>query len=248
MLYSIRIPWNEADTEQSMARLALFEIAGLTELGHEAEVFFDSLEVARAAASALQASPPNEAPDANWSEPYQKSWQPLAVGKRFYLIPEWTTAEAPNGRIALPMIAGNVFGGGDHATTQLCLEILEQVIQPGMRIADVGAGTAILSRAARALGAQTVACDIDLNTALYVDFLGSADALAPKRFDIVIANIHLRVLEQIKQDLLRICAGNAQLLLSGYLPEQRPALRALFGPELLSAERDGWCAALFAAE
>jgi ribosomal protein L11 methylase PrmA len=247
VLYSIRIPWSEAAAESHMARLAHFSLEGVTEGDAEAEVFFRDLAEARAAAELFRVSPPQPAASQNWSAPFQKTWQPLPVGEKFFLIPEWLDVPAPEGRIALPMIAGNVFGGGDHATTQLCLELLELCVQPGARVADVGAGTAILTRAARALRAQAVACDIDPESSPYVDLLGSADALASRSFHLVVANIHLGVLEKIRNDLFRIAAPGAQLLLSGYLPEQRPIIRSLFGPEQQARQRDGWCAALFAA-
>ncbi len=114
---------------------------------------------------------------------------------------------------------------------------MEDVVVNGARIADIGAGTGILTRAARALGAYAIACDID--PAASVDFIGSADAMRENAFDVVIANIHLGVLRAISKDLRRL---GGTLLLSGFLPEQRDELADLFGPPREIQTKDGWCA------
>ena len=54
------------------------------------------------------------------------------------------------------------FGTGTHPTTQLCLAALEDYLQPGQTVADLGCGSGILSIAAARLGARRVlAVDID---------------------------------------------------------------------------------------
>jgi ribosomal protein L11 methyltransferase len=142
------------------------------------------------------------------------------------------------------MVPGNVFGGGDHPTTQLCLALLEELVGPGMRVADIGAGTGVLTRAARALGARAVGCDIDPASAGLVDFIGSADALAGGRFDGVIANIHVGVLQELRPEMLRLLRAEGWLLLSGFLPEQDREVEAMFGTVRVLREHGGWCAAV----
>ena len=88
--------------------------------------------------------------------------QPMEVGARFFLVPEWRDDPTPAGRFRIAVNPGMAFGTGVHETTRLCLEALEEFVQPGMRVLDVGTGSGILAQAARLLGAGKVyACDTD---------------------------------------------------------------------------------------
>ncbi|HCC57407.1 MAG TPA: 50S ribosomal protein L11 methyltransferase, partial [Solibacterales bacterium] len=76
--------------------------------------------------------------------------------------PDWLDTPAPNGRIRIFINAGQAFGTGAHESTRLCLELLEEQLQPGDHVADVGTGSGILAEAAARLGAGgVVACDSD---------------------------------------------------------------------------------------
>jgi ribosomal protein L11 methyltransferase len=216
-----------------------FDCAGVQEYESEWHVFFDSYAEAEQCALRFD-SVVEIVADENWSAALQAEWVPIPIGKRFWLAPATWDAATPAGRIRLDMVPGNVFGGGDHPTTQLCLELMEDAIFNGARVADIGTGTGILTRAARALGANAVACDID--PAASVDFIGSANALRTGAFDVVIANIHLAVLREIAPDLRRL---GRTLLLSGFLPEQTAEVTGLFGPPRELRTRDGWCVGLW---
>jgi len=242
--FRVQIPLAGRSPEELAERLVDFAVEGVQELPDSLCVFFLSLAEAAEASAATGGGEPEEIANQNWSAAWQAGWTPQLIGDRFFLCPAWLDEPPPEGRIRLEMVPGNVFGGGDHPTTQLCLELLELFIQPGAIVADIGAGTGILTKAARALGVRAAACDIDPASAPYVDFLGSADALATARFDGVIANIDLGVLRRLHGDLQRLPRSGGWLLLSGFLPEQAGEVAALFGPFAMLRERDGWCAAV----
>ena len=99
--------------------------------------------------------------DADWENNWKQYYKPMEIGERLLVIPQWETADT-KGRVPLILDPGLTFGTGSHATTRLCLTALEQAIQGGERVLDLGCGSGILSIAALKLGAaHAVAVDID---------------------------------------------------------------------------------------
>ena len=99
----------------------------------------------------------------DWATSWQKYYQPIPVGRRIYIVPDWMRGRpVPEGRTPLYLNPGLTFGTGSHPTTQLCLELLEGTLRPGDRVLDLGCGSGILAIAALALGASRAAgVDID---------------------------------------------------------------------------------------
>ena len=99
----------------------------------------------------------------DWAYSWQKYYQPLTIGERLYVVPEWMRDQpVPGGRVPLYLNPGLTFGTGSHASTQLCLEGVEAHTVPGSDVLDLGCGSGILSIAALCLGARRAAAvDID---------------------------------------------------------------------------------------
>ena len=100
----------------------------------------------------------------DWAHSWQKYYRPLAIGKTIYIVPEWErdTAQIPEGCTSILMNPGLTFGTGSHASTQLCLEGIEEFIVPGKSVLDLGCGSGILAIAALRLGAShATGVDID---------------------------------------------------------------------------------------
>ena len=126
----------------------------------------------------------------DWATSWQKYYQPIPVGKRIYIVPEWMRGQdVPDGRVPLYLNPGLTFGTGSHATTQLCLELLEDAVQPGDKVLDLGCGSGILAIAALGLGAESaVGVDID-----------------PKAVDVAYENA---AMNGVGRDRLTVYAGN----------------------------------------
>ena len=99
----------------------------------------------------------------DWAYSWQKYYQPLEIGTRLYVVPEWMRDQpVPGGRVPLYLNPGLTFGTGSHASTQLCLEGVEAHTPRGGAVLDLGCGSGILSIAALVLGADhAAAVDID---------------------------------------------------------------------------------------
>jgi len=58
----------------------------------------------------------------NWVALSRAGWEPLAVGSKFYLVPQWRDDPALPGRFRIEINPGLACGTGFHEATQLCLE------------------------------------------------------------------------------------------------------------------------------
>jgi len=161
----------------------------------------------------------------DWAQVSRDAWPPLAVGERFFLAPPWRDDPTPAGRLRLEMTPGMACGTGHHPATQLCLEALERTVKPGDCVIDIGAGSGILSVAARLLGAgSVVACDIDFEAVLVAKarlgamalFAGSAHAIKSATADVIVANISSSAVEDLAEELERIAKPKAKLIVSGF--------------------------------
>ena len=100
----------------------------------------------------------------DWANNWKQYFKPFPVGKKLYIKPSWEEpTAAAEGRTILEIDPASSFGTGQHHTTRLCLELMENEIVPdSTRLLDLGCGSGILSIAALLLGAdRAVACDID---------------------------------------------------------------------------------------
>jgi ribosomal protein L11 methyltransferase len=98
----------------------------------------------------------------DWAECWKKFNKPFRAGRTLVVKPTWEHYSAQTGDKIIQMDPGMAFGAGTHETTGLCLSLLEEYMQPGMRVMDVGTGSGILAIGAALLGAEDVlAIDID---------------------------------------------------------------------------------------
>ena len=104
--------------------------------------------------------------DADWQYTWKEHFQPTEIGEKLLVVPAWTDRipEKESDRIPLRIEPGLAFGTGNHATTRMCLNLMQHVDIEGKRVLDLGCGSGILSIAALLLGCRTcTACDIDSN-------------------------------------------------------------------------------------
>lgn len=100
--------------------------------------------------------------DADWNENWKKYFKAFEIGEHLAVCPSWETYDNKDNRTVISIDPGAAFGTGTHATTSLCLELLEDIITPESTVLDIGTGSGILGIASILLGAKTaVGVDID---------------------------------------------------------------------------------------
>jgi len=100
--------------------------------------------------------------DDDWAESWKRYYKPFRVGKRLIVKPSWEPYSPGSKDIVIEIDPGMAFGTGTHETTNMCMELLEEYVEKGMRVMDVGTGSGILAIAAAKLGAaEVLAIDVD---------------------------------------------------------------------------------------
>ena len=99
--------------------------------------------------------------EVDWEESWKENYPPQEVGEKIVVLPYWL-ADQETDRVKVILDPGLPFGTGAHPSTQMVMEKMEAVVEPGFQCLDLGSGSGILSIAALRLGAASaVGIDID---------------------------------------------------------------------------------------
>ena len=100
--------------------------------------------------------------DAAWADNWKKFFKVTEIGEKLVIRPSWEEYDNKSNRVVLSIDPGAAFGTGTHATTRMCLSLVEKYVQENCDVLDIGSGSGILSIAAALLGAKKVdGVDID---------------------------------------------------------------------------------------
>ncbi|CAJ0701397.1 Ribosomal protein L11 methyltransferase [Ralstonia edaphis] len=203
--------------------------------------------------SPLPAYTVREVEEQDWVRVTQSQFEPIHIGEHIWVVPSWHDAPEPDA-VVLELDPGLAFGTGSHPTTRLCMEWLEQHVQPGERTLDYGCGSGILAIVAKKLGAgETVGVDIDPNAVEasrynaernHVEATFALPDDAPEgTFDLVVANILSNPLKLMAAMLCARVRPGGRLILSGVLERQAEEVAAAYAsviPLTVWRARDGW--------
>jgi len=170
--------------------------------------------------------------DRDWMEFWRSHFHPRLIGEKIWVHAPWhDLADAPSEAITLEINPGLSFGTGNHFTTSFCIEVLQELLKeiPGASLADLGAGSGILSIAAAKLGAiDILAIENDalaieqskenlmankVSEQIRYEGLDLFETWFPEQYDIVVANIYGHVLVQLAPQL--VSSTKNYLVLSG---------------------------------
>jgi ribosomal protein L11 methyltransferase len=243
-MFSLEIECDADDRDLLIAELWEQGSAGIVELdAQRVRAFFEDTAVRESLLSLYPGARLRDEEQRDWVQAARDLLQPMLVGRRFYLVPEWRDDPTPPGRFRIVVNPGMAFGTGLHGTTQLCIEGLEDFLKPGMSVLDVGTGSGILAHAARLLGAGKVtACDIDPIAVQIAGnaFVGSIDAVAGDSADLVVANINPQVIIALAPDFQRVLRSGGILLASGFERHEVEQVSAALPPVLEARHKGEW--------
>ncbi|MDE6302996.1 MAG: 50S ribosomal protein L11 methyltransferase, partial [Clostridia bacterium] len=162
---------------------------------------------------------------ADYENEWKKYYKPIPT-RNITVVPTWIKYQAGENERVMRLDPGMAFGTGSHATTRMCLDLLDV---EGKDVIDVGCGSGILGIASKICGAKSVyMCDID-NQA--VEFsrknaelngveaeIECADLIAGERTaDFIIANITADILMRLAGDIGKHLRGDGEIVLSGII-------------------------------
>jgi len=172
----------------------------------------------------------------NWNEQWERTIQPIEIGKKLVIKPSWQEYNNKQNRIVIQIDPKMSFGTGYHETTRLVLRLLEHYLDVGCSMLDVGTGTGVLAIAGVKLGAKTaIGIDIDAWSienakenvlANHVDgqvviSYTPLETLQDNSFHLIAANLTLNTNVEMLTEFRRLLKDNGILLLSGLLKTDR---------------------------
>lgn len=182
----------------------------------------------------LTASRRNE----EWSETWKRFFHPIKVTDRLVVKPSWEEFKASADEIVIEIDPGMAFGTGGHATTSMCLKLLEKYLRPGQRVWDAGTGSGILMIAAAKLGAGFILgtdCDPDAlmvarenlaanrvpETLFDLRLADLAKGVDVETFPVIVANLEAKPVVSLMEMIAGRLSGDSVVILSGIISEKR---------------------------
>ena len=199
--------------------------------------------------------------DTDWNENWKKYFHTSEIGEKLVIVPSWETYDNKNGRTVLNIDPGAAFGTGTHATTSLCLSLLENYIKEDTTMLDIGTGSGILSIASVLLCAKSaIGVDIDAQSVKTAKENAEINKMADKcefivgdladkisgKFDVICANIVADVIIKLFQNVEQFLEENGVFIISGIIDIRKDDVLAAAKEKnfmiLEEKYKDNWCA------
>jgi ribosomal protein L11 methyltransferase len=178
----------------------------------------------------------------DWAESWKSHFHPFRIGERIVVKPSWHPYDPLPHDLILEIDPGMAFGTGTHATTAMCIRLLEKHLRNGDRFLDIGCGSGILMLAADKLGAADMTgVDTDpvavsvatenmarnrIDREKFHIFSGDLTTGVTGRFDLVCANIRTRIICDLLGLIPPVLAPGGILICSGISTRGRDEILA----------------------
>ena len=162
---------------------------------------------------------------ADYENEWKKYYNPIKT-KNITIVPTWIEYNPGKDEKIMRLDPGMAFGTGSHATTRMCIELMDV---EGKDVIDVGCGSGILGIAAKICGAKSVyMCDIDAQAVEFatknaelnnvVATIEKADLLeGEQQADFIFANITADILMRFSKSIGKHLRENGTIVLSGII-------------------------------
>ena len=199
--------------------------------------------------------------DKDWNENWKKYFHTSEIGEKLVIVPSWETYDNKNNRVVLNIDPGAAFGTGTHATTSLCLSLLENYIDADTNMLDIGTGSGILSIASVLLGAKSaIGIDIDAQSVKTAKENAQINKIGDKcefivgdltdkisgKYNVICANIVADVIIKLFEDVENFLSENGVFIISGIIDIRKDdVLQAASNKGfnvLKECYKDNWCA------
>ena len=176
----------------------------------------------------------------DWAHAWKAFYKPVKVGQKIVIKPTWEDYKQKGQEIIVELDPGMAFGTGTHDTTVMCIQALEEIIQGGEHIYDVGTGSGVLAITAAKLGADWVkAIDLD-EVAVKVAtqnveqnhvadkvrvMVGNLLDMAKDKVQIVVANIIAVVIVDLCPAVAEVLPSGGVFIASGIIDERWPQVQ-----------------------
>lgn len=214
------------------------------ELFHHLKNIFAPFPALAAAKFDIVTSAQNE-----WREKWRQWFKPFEIAPGIVVAPSWEDYKPRSGEKLITLDPGMAFGTGLHETTRLCAEAIFHSLPGPDSLLDIGCGSGLLAIVANKLGVPKIAAvendpdavliareNFKKNEITGIEVASSLNQI-PDKFDIVVANILLMTLIELKDKLIRHLTADGILILSGITNDQEERLEEAFSPPLAFVKR-----------
>ena len=168
----------------------------------------------------------------DWNEYWKTFFHTTLIGDRLAVVPQWEEYDNSDKRCVLKIDPGAAFGTGTHATTSLCLQMLERYVNNECNVLDIGCGSGILAIASVLLGAKKgFGVDIDAVAVKVAKENAAMNGIAEKvefvegdladkvkgKYSIICANIVADVIIRLLANVENYLEDNGVIILSGII-------------------------------
>ena len=191
--------------------------------------------------------------DPDWAERWKKYFKPLRISKNIVIKPTWERYQSEGGEIVIDIDPGMAFGTGQHASTRLCANAIEDIIlkqrpPEGWNVLDVGTGTGILAMCCVRLGADLVtaidldplaveiaAVNIEINDLSdQIQLLNRDASTMEGTFNLIVANLTAPTLMSLRDRLVAMMPPGGYLVASGIIDTYGSQLEQVFADDGLT--------------